>query len=375
MRNSSSLLAPGRKRLRDLGICIGQYAPGPYNAITDVAGVHVGHVTLKEDSKTGSKVRTGVTAILPNKGNVFMDRVVAGSFVLNGAGEMSGLIQVQEWGILETPILLSNTFSVGVCSSAMIRDLTRKNPEIGRSYDVVIPVVGECDDSWLNDIAGMHIRSEHVYQALSRAVSGPVAEGSVGAGTGMITCDFKAGIGTASRCLTGVLSDYKIGVLVLSNFGRREELRVDGFPLGELLQKKFEGLERRTKSYGSIIAVLATNAPLTAHQLNRLSKRVALGIGRVGSHAAHGSGEIVIAFSTANSVPRIASEPVYSLTALLDAAIDPLYQATIEATEEGILNSLCAAEDMQGVDGHMAPALPLAELEQLALKLKERKVK
>ncbi|MCO5142567.1 MAG: P1 family peptidase [Oligoflexia bacterium] len=358
------LIAPGRVRLRELGISIGNFSPGKWNAITDVPGIKIGHTTLITDDKEGLPVRTGVTAILPND-NIYMNRLNAGAFVLNGAGEMSGLIQVQEWGILETPILLSNTYSVGVCSSALVKDLTKRHPGIGEKYDVVIPVVGECDDSWLNDIRGMHVRSEHVYHALAKAQSGPVAEGSVGGGTGMITCDFKAGIGTSSRLLDGKLQAYTLGVLVMSNFGIREELRIDGVPVGKMLFNKFSHLQRRTNSYGSIIAVLATNAPLTAHQLNRVSKRVALGIGRVGSHAAHGSGEIVIAFSTANKIPRSSDAPIFAMNAVLDSAVNPIYQAAIEATEEAIINSLCASSDMKGRGNKLCPALPLDDIKKI----------
>lgn len=369
MKHIDPLVAPGRSRLRDLGISIGTFAPGRWNAITDVPGIKVGHTTLNTEGKEGAPVRTGVTAILPND-NIYMNRLNAGAFVLNGAGEMSGLIQVQEWGILETPILLSNTYSVGVCSSALVKDLTKRHPGIGENYDVVIPVVGECDDSWLNDIRGMHVRSEHIYQALSRAQTGPVPEGSVGGGTGMITCDFKAGIGTSSRQLAGKLQGYTLGALVMSNFGIREELRVDGVPVGKYLLEKYVHLPRRTLSYGSIIAVLATDAPLTAHQLNRVSKRVALGIGRVGSHAAHGSGELVISFSTANKIPRSSEAPIFAMSAVLDSAINPIYQAAIEVTEEAILNSLCAAKDMRGRGDKFCPALPLEDIKEIFLRHK-----
>jgi D-aminopeptidase len=307
-------------------------------------------------------VRTGVTAIMPRAGNVYEHATVAGSFVLNGAGEVSGLTQINEWGLIETPILLTNTLSVGTCSAAAVEYMVAAYPSIGREADVIIPVVGECDDSWLNDIAGGHVHSSHVHAAIEGARSGPVDEGNVGGGTGMLTCGFKGGIGTSSRRLTMEQGGYTVGVLVMSNFGLREDLRVDGIPVGRIVAPAFAHLESRRSSYGSIIAVVATDAPLIAHQLTRLSKRVALGIGRAGSYAAHNSGEIVVSFSTANSIPRLPRRPVYRLRVLLDARMDPLYQAAVEATEEAILNALCMATDMDGVDGHFAPALPLERL-------------
>lgn len=362
--------AAGRKRARELGIVIGRYPTGPLNAITDVAGVKVGHTTLiagegKLEAGKGP-VRTGVTAILPTQ-NVFHERVIGGTFVLNGAGEVSGLTQVQEWGLLETPILLTNTMSVGKVSDATVKWMTRRYPGIGTDYDVVIPLVGECDDSFLNDAVGRHIRSEHVYAAIDKASPGPVAEGSVGAGTGMVTCDFKAGIGTSSRRLVsddGVRTDT-IGVLVLTNFGVCRNLRVDGVPVGELLEADFRHLAKRQYSYGSIICVVATDAPLLSPQLGRLCKRAALGIGRAGSYAAHGSGEIIIAFSTANKVPRLAQGMTAKIDVLLDESLGPHYEAVVEATEEAILNALCGASGMTGQGENHAPGLPLDQLVEL----------
>jgi len=355
-----------RCRARDLGLPLGRFKPGRFNAITDVEGVRVGHATLIEGDGPlavgKGPVRTGVTAILPSAGNIFMDRLNAGAFVLNGAGEISGLTQVVEWGLLETPILLTNTMSVGVVSDAVARVMVEENPGIGDEHDVIIPVVGECDDSWLNDITGRHVREEHVRAALASAAGGVVAEGAVGGGTGMITCDFKGGIGTSSRTLPEVFGGYTLGVLVMSNFGKMHNLRVAGMPLGEVLAETYRKQKRREHSYGSIIAVLATDAPLLPHQLNRLCKRVALGIGRVGSYAAHGSGEIITAFSTANVVPRRTRKMVYKMKILLDQRLDPLYEAVMEATEEAILNAMCMATAMTGVNGNHAPALPLSEV-------------
>ncbi len=356
-----------RARLRDLGFSIGRFPIGPWNAITDVGGVRVGHTTLIEGEGPldvgHGPVRTGVTAVLPNA-DIFGQRTVAGSFVLNGAGEVSGLTQVQEWGLLETPILLTNTMSVGKVSDAVVKWMTKRWPKIGNEEDVVIPLVGECDDSWLNDAVGRHVRSEHIYKAIEQAASGPVPEGSVGAGTGLITCDFKAGIGTSSRRVAIEGTVYTVGLLVQSNFGVMRSLRVDGAPIGEVLQPDYLKLAepRRERNAGSIITIVATDAPLLSPQLVRVCKRAALGIGRIGSFAAHGSGEIVVAFSTANIVPRAATRMTATLDVLLDEACDPLYEAVVECTEEAIVNALCMADEMRGPTGHVAPALPLDRL-------------
>jgi D-aminopeptidase len=358
--------AEPRCRARDLGISLGRYKPGRWNAITDVTGVKVGHSTIIRGAgplKMGrGPVRTGVTVILPNPVNTFEERVVGGGFVLNGAGEVSGMTQLMEWGLIETPIFLTNTLSVGAVSDAAVQWMVEKYPGIGATHDVIIPLVGECDDSWLNDIAGRHVKEQHVREAISTASDGPVAEGSVGGGTGMITCDFKAGIGTSSRKLPEKLGGYTVGVLVMSNFGVMDQLRVGGLPIGEILEPRWGQLPRREQNYGSIIAVIATDAPLITHQLNRLAKRAALGIGRVGSTAMHGSGEIILAFSTANMVPRETRKMVYRVKILLDQRLDPLYEAVIEATEEAILNALCMARDLDGVNGNLSRALPLSEV-------------
>jgi D-aminopeptidase len=369
-----------RARLRDLGFSIGRFPAGQWNAITDVGGVRVGHTTLNWGQgplEVGKgPVRTGVTAVMPNA-DVFGRRAVAGGFVLNGAGEVSGLTQVQEWGLLETPILLTNTMAVGKVSDAAVKWMTKKWPKIGTEEDVVIPLVGECDDSWLNDTVGRHVRSEHVYRAIDQAVSGPVAEGSVGAGTGLITCDFKAGIGTSSRRVTvGATAhnvdagrEYTIGILVQSNFGVMRSLRVDGAPVGQVLEPRFRD-PRRERNAGSIITIIATDAPLLSPQLVRICKRAALGIGRIGSFAAHGSGEIIVAFSTANVVPRETSRMTATLDVLLDEACDPLYEAVVECTEESIVNALCMADEMRGPTDHVAPALPLDQLTDILTRYK-----
>jgi D-aminopeptidase len=359
-----------RHRAREMGIPLGRFKPGKWNAITDVEGVLVGHSTIIRGPpgplrRGRGPVRTGVTAILPNQRNIFEQRVTGGGFVLNGAGEVSGLTQLLEWGLVETPIFLTNTLSVGAVSDAAIHWMIEQFPGIGDEHDVLIPLVGECDDSWLNDVAGRHVKAENVREALETASSGPVAEGSVGGGTGMICLDFKAGIGTSSRKLPPALGGYTAGVLVMSNFGHMRDLRIAGLPLGPVLESRYRHLHKRASSYGSIIAVFATDAPLSSHQLGRVSKRVALGIGRAGSIAAHGSGEMVLAFSTANKIPRTTQKMIYHMKILLDQRLNPLYEAAIEATEEAILNSLCMAREMEGANNNFAPALPLDEVRDL----------
>lgn len=360
-----------RQRLRQLGFSIGRFPVGPLNAITDVAGVRVGHTTLisGDGPLTVGKgpVRTGVTAILPHD-PIFTERPLAGAFVLNGAGEVSGLTQVVEWGLLETPILLTSTMSVGKVSDATVKWMTKRWPGIGAEWDVIIPLVGECDDSWLNDSVGRHVRSDHVYRAIEQATSGAVAEGSVGAGTGLVTCDFKAGIGTSSRRVPADVGHYTLGVLAQTNFGVMPSLRIAGVPVGEILAPEFAAHDRRIRNAGSIICVVATDAPLLSSQITRLCKRSALGIGRMGSFAAHGSGEIIVGFSTANKVPRETSGMTTKIEVLLDPACDGLYEAVAECTEEAIANALCMADDMRGQSEHFAPGLPLDRLKDILTK-------
>jgi D-aminopeptidase len=304
--------------------------------------------------------------------DVYRERLIGGSFVLNGAGEVSGLTQVAEWGLIETPILLTNTMSVGKVADAAVKWMAKKHPGIGGEEDVIIPIVGECDDSYLNDAVGRHIHSDDVYRAIETASSGRVAEGSVGAGTGMITCDFKAGIGSSSRRISADVGFYTVGVLVLTNFGVMPNLRIDGVPVGEMLAPSYRELDKRLHSYGSIIVLVATDAPMLSSQLGRLCKRAALGVGRCGSYAAHGSGEIMLAFSTANKVPRVAAHGsmTHKLEILHDRATGPLYEAVIEATEEAIVNALCMADDMTGQNGNFAPGLPLERVAEIVQKLR-----
>ncbi len=364
--SSAPTVAP-RATIRELGISIGRFATGPYNAITDVKGVRVGHCTKIEDNveipgeRGETCIRTGVTAIIPATGNVFERRLVAGGFVLNGVGEMAGLTQVLEWGWMETPILLTNTMSVGKVHSGLITYLARKYPKLGIKTDVVIPIVGETDDSFLNNVRVGLNGTPEVIRALENAKGGVVEQGSVGAGTGMITCDFAGGIGTSSRVLMHEQGGYTLGVLVLSNFGHMRNLTVEGRVVGRELDEKYKDyLFRRTRSYGSIIVVIATDAPLSSSQLNRVAKRAALGLGRAGSHAASVSGEIMIAFSTANRLPRVHEDPkkLLNLRFISDQHVNPIYEATIEATEEAVLNAIFCSHGQTGRENRMAPPIP-----------------
>jgi D-aminopeptidase len=360
-----------RPRIRDLGIAIGRYPTGPYNAITDVPGVRVGHVTKIEgdgDLRPGKgPVRTGVTAVLPASGDVFEKRVFAAGFVLNGAGEVTGLSQVDEWGVCETPILLCNTMCVGRVTDATVAWMSRRHPTIGGDDDVVIPVVGECDDSYLNDVVGRHVTENDVWTALETARPGPVPEGNVGAGTGMQSFDFSGGIGSASRIVRTAGIDCVLGALVLSNFGGLENLRVDGMPVGALLAPQFASLPRRGPA-GSIIVLLSTDVPLVHRQLVRLSRRAALAIGRCGGYVAHNSGEFIVAWSTSNRIPRRRPHGRYRVELVLDTALDPLHEATVDVVEEAILNAICAGVPLIGHSGHVSPALPVEEVRKILRK-------
>jgi len=357
-----------RGRLRDLGVSIGRFPTGPHNAITDVAGVRVGHVTLLQGegplSPGRGPVRTGVTAVLPADGDVFLQRVFAGAYVLNGAGEVMGMLQADEWGLCETPVLLTSTLCVGRVADATISWLWRRHPTIGQEYDVVIPVVAECDDSFLNDAVGRHVEEEHVWAALDGAAAGPVPEGSVGAGAGMSTFDFAGGIGTSSRLVPVGPKLSTLGALVLSNFGKRQNLRVDGVPVGRLLDDRFARFAQRPAA-GSIIVLLATDAPLLPRQLNRLCRRGALALGRLGGYAADNSGEFIFGWSTSNRVPRNRVSAVHSVNIVLDSELDALYEATVDVIEEAVLNALVAGVSRPGHSDHVVPALPLVEAKEL----------
>jgi len=360
----------GRQRIRDLGIVVGSYQPGPLNAITDVTGVKVGHTTLIQGEgplKPGlGPVRTGVTVVIP-RDDVWHKKVPAGSFVLNGTGEMTGLAWVTESGFLEYPIALTNTLNVPRVANGVMSWMIKQYPEIGISDDTLTPVVAECDDGRLNDIQGRHVSEQDVMAALDSAGGGSVTEGTVGAGTGMVSYGFKGGIGTSSRKLSEKEGGYTVGVLVNANHGRRPELIIAGVPVGKLYdppQQRSEALSPG-HSEGSIIVVIATDAPLDSRQLTRLAKRAALGLARTGSTARHSSGDFMLAFSTANVIPHYPKEPTYQLTHLADTHLNPLITATVEATEEAILNALTMATTVVGRDGHRIEAIDLSRLKAL----------
>jgi len=359
-----------RVRARDLGIVIGIYPPGPLNSITDVAGVKVGHTTVMSGEgplRAGiGPIRTGVTVVIP-RDDVWHKKVPAGSFVLNGTGEMTGLAWVAESGFLEYPIALTNTLNVPRVANGVMNWMIKQYPGIGITDDTLTPVVAECDDGRLNDIQGRHVSELDVVKALDGASSGPVKEGTVGAGTGMISYSFKGGIGTTSRKLPDKEGGYTVGVLVNANHGRRPELVVSGIPVGRLYDAPSAAgaMVQPGQSEGSIIIVIATDAPLDGRQLTRLSKRASLGLARTGSTARHGSGDFMLAFSTANVIPHYPKEPTYTFTHLADTHLNALFAATVEATEEAILNALTMATTVIGRDDHHADAISLARLRVL----------
>jgi D-aminopeptidase len=341
------------------------FSPGPLNAITDVAGVRVGQVTLVAGDGPHA-VRTGVTVILAHEDNLYRQKVMAAVYTINGYGKAIGFEQVRELGQIESPIALTNTASVGLVADALIAWTLEQNPE-ALSVNVV---VGECNDGYLNDIRGQHVRREHVWQAIEAATPGPVAEGNVGAGTGMICFGFKGGVGAASRRLAAAQGGFTVGALVVANFGRRELLRVDGAPVGRYLADwQAEPPEPPAPTgEGSIVTVVATDAPLTARQLLRVAKRAGPGLARTGSAGGHGSGDFAIAFSTANRTPLATRGLTRQIEALVETgqALDPLFQAAVEAVEEAILNALCLAETMAGRKGRVIHALPLEVIRELA---------
>ena len=354
------MVQQARARARDLGIAVGELPAGPLNAITDVPGVLVGHCTVSwggPDLPCGSgPARTGVTAIFPHGDDIWHERVVAGAFAANGVGELVGISAIREWGLLESPIMLTNSQSVGAVYDATVRWLMDRDPRVGVE-DACMPVVGECDDSFLNDMRGMHVKAEHVRAALDGAAAGPVAEGCVGAGTGMTCSDFKSGIGTSSRFAVAHGRRYCVGVLALTNFGIRRRLMVDGVPVG----REITDLMPVENTEGSCIVVLATDAPLTARQCERLAKRCALGLAAVGWYASDGSGEIMLAFSTASRLPRT-NDGLMTITSVANDQLAELFEAAVDATAEAVVNSICMAETTVGRDGQTAYAVPLDRL-------------
>jgi D-aminopeptidase len=358
----SCSVAQNRPRARDLGIPF-DGNPGPLNAITDVRGVEVGHTTLISGEgklQVGvGPVRTGVTAVLP-RGKNSTDDVFAAWFTLNGNGEMTGTTWVEDSGFLDGPIMITNTHSVGVVRDAVIAWRVKHAPPDDEGYWWSLPVVAETWDGVLNDVNGFHVKPEHVFHALDTAHTGPVEEGSVGGGTGMVCNEFKGGIGTSSRVLSGKHGGYTVGVLVQCNYGDRSQLRIAGIPVGrEIPDNKVKG-----DDVGSIIVVVATDAPLIPPQLKRIARRVSLGLGRDGSYSGDGSGDIFIAFSTAN--PGAAqNKGLRQITMLPNDALSPIFLATVQATEEAVINAMIAADTMKGINDRTVIGLPHDRVQEI----------
>ena len=332
---------------KNRGIRVGKLPCGPLDKISDVPGVTVGHCTLAD-----GEVQTGVTALLPHQGDIFHDKVMAASHVINGFGKTTGLVQIDELGTLETPILFTNTLSVGTVETALVKYMLQRNPDICETTGSVNPVVCECNDSGLNDIRGLHVTEEHVFAALADCRA-DFAEGAVGAGRGMRCHGLKGGIGSASRQVELDGKTYTIGALVLSNHAVFDDLVVAGTPIQTLLDAKIPPHEDK----GSIITVLATDIPLSERQLRRLCHRALVGLSRTGSYCGNGSGEIVIAFTTANRMPHYADTAILPMAILHDDAINPLFRAVAECVEESVLSSLLHAETVTGNHGRTVRCL------------------
>lgn len=339
-----------QKRLRDYGYTVGRLDPGERNAISDVSGVRVGHVTLKSGN-----IHTGVTAVVPHNGNLFTDKLLAAAHVINGFGKSVGLIQLDEMGTLETPVILTNTLNVGEAVSGLFDVMLEENPDIGRSTGTVNPVVLECNDGFLNDIRRRCVEPRHVAEAL-RGAGEEFEEGSVGAGTGMSCFGLKGGIGSSSRVIPYGGRNYTLGVLVLTNMGKTADLTISGDRLGERIAGQ-RSVPANQGPDGSIIVITATDLPLTERQLGRLARRCAVGLGRTGSFMDNGSGEIAVAFTTANRLPHSDAEFVASVRMINDACLDIGFRAAAEATEEAILNSMVTAKAVTGMDGHHRDSL------------------
>ena len=338
-----------QKRIRDYGVKIGKLETGKQNSITDLEGVTVGHVTLSDGD-----IQTGVTAILPHQGNIFKEKLIASTHIINGFGKTMGTIQINELGTLETPIILTNTLSIGTAADALIEYMLDHNQEIGRTTGTVNPIVCECNDMHLNDVRARHITKNHVIEALNNA-SKNVTEGTVGAGTGMLCYSLKGGIGTSSRLMNLEHGTYTMGVLVLTNFGILSDLKVNGKAVGEELSKAIlESREEQDK--GSIIIIVGTDLPVSERQLNRMIKRAITGLSRTGSIITTGSGEVVIGFSTATKIPHEKTNHCISIPVIHEEDIDLAFRAIGEATEEAVLNSLITATHVVGRDGNERPA-------------------
>ena len=361
--------------IREAGIRVGTLTPGPFNAITDVPGVRVGHATLLAGDgplKPGfGPVRTGVTVILPHEGDLFNEKVRCAVYTINGFGKACGFEQVRELGLLEAPVALTNTLNVGLVLDALVQYAIRQTPQIGIHTSTVNIVVGETNDGYLNDIQGRHVKAEHVWQALEQAAGGAVAEGVVGAGAGTVCFGWKGGIGTASRVIPASAGGFTLGALVQTNFGNREDLLVCGIPVGRELRPPdtLVSQEKPTDS-GSVMIILATNAPLSALQLRRLCLRSAAGLARCGAYYGHGSGDFALAFSTANKIPHRSSHLISTEQTLgwEELSMNALFRAVVESVEEAVLNSLTCAHTVTGRDNHVAYGLPVAQLLELLKK-------
>ncbi len=341
-----------RARARELGIQIGHIPTGEYNAITDVPGVKVGQVTLIQ----GESIRTGVTAIVPHD-DIWQANLFGAAHVIHGNGEATGISRINQAGWIESPILLTNTLSVGAVHDGVVRYIVKRYPD----NNIVLPIVAECYDGGLNDISGLHVTASHTIQAIESAASGAVEEGCVGGGTGMRCYGFKAGVGTASRVLSEEQGGWKVGVLVNSNGGRRQQLRINGVPVGQ----EMSDTQPKSGRDGSFIIVIATDAPLTHRQLKQLAIRATHGLARTGTPSTDGSGEFVIAFSTANPIPRGTEDGTFQIRVLANWRLSMLFAAVIEATEEAIINSMTMATTTTGRNGRTIYAIPLERLQQV----------
>ena len=356
-----------RVRARDFGITLGSMTTGPLNAITDVSGVLVGHSTIVRGDGAltvgDGPVRTGVTAVLPRK-DIWFNAVFGATYTLNGDGEMTGTHWIRDLETVAHPILITNTASIGSVHEAAMAYMNERHP--GRDWGF-LPIVAETWDGRLNDIRGLHVKRTHVFEALDRAASGPVTEGNVGGGTGMVAYGFKGGIGTSSRRLTQQEGHYTVGVLVQANFGTRDSLTIDGVPVGrelanELLPAiKAEG-QPNPDHEGSVIVVIATDAPLSSRQLERVARRASLGLARTGTYSGNTSGDIFIAFSTANVIPQQNAPKVLDAKLLSTDEVNPIFRATVEATEEAVINAMMKADTMTGINGNTVYALPYDRL-------------
>jgi len=363
---------PARVRARDLGIVIGTLPTGPANAITDVDGVLVGHATIVRGEgalKVGAgPVRTGVTAVLPRR-DIWYTSVFAATYTLNGDGEMTGTHWIRDLETLAHPLLITSTGSIGAVHDAAIAYMTERHPKRDWGF---LPVVAETWDGTLNDVRGRHVQKAQVFAALDDARGGPVAEGNVGGGTGMICYRFKCGIGTSSRKLPAGDGGYTVGVLVQANFGGREQLRIDGVPVGREIPESMPDIKSNAgideAHEGSVIVVVATDAPLSSRQLERVARRASLGLARTGTASGNTSGDIILAFSTGNAIPMNGSARVMDAKLLSTDHVDPLFRATVEATEEAVVNALMKGETMTGINGNTVYALPYDRLRQVMAK-------